>query len=325
VDSHTAGEPTRVILAPVQLPGKTIAQKRDYFRRYYDHLRRLLMAEPRGHRDMFGAVITQPTHPDSDVGVFYMDNGGYLNMCIHGSIGVITTVLQLCTPKTTHSFGRDLTLDTPVGTVHAQAFSAGGRAMKIVVRNVPSFVYAENVIIRLPDLRSVRADIVFAGNFFALVDPKQFHLRITKSQITTFAQLGVAIKAAAREQVEVCHPLLRHISQVDLVEFCEDRPQSNATTTLVVFGRGQIDRSPCGTGTCAYMALAHHRGRLRLGQSHRQCGILGTIFEGSLVQETQVGPYCAVVPQVCGSAYITGFHEFIVECGDPLPNGFLLE
>lgn len=325
VDSHTMGEPTRVVVGGFpHLPGKTMAEKKEYLENHMDYIRKALMHEPRGHRDMFGSIITAPANQEADIGIIFMDGGGYLNMCVHGCIGTVTVAIETGMIKAVEPVTQ-VRLDTPAGLVEARAEVEDDIVKSVTIRNVPAFLYEADVKINVPDFGQITADVAFGGSFFVIVDAKQLGIRIEPSYADDLIRAGMAIKRAANEQIKVQHPEKKHIRTIDLVEIYDETENPEAhLKNVVVFGDGQVDRSPCGTGTCAKMAALYAKGKLSLGQEFLYESIIGTIFKGRLVGVTKVGPFDAVIPEVTGRAYITGFNQFVIDPEDPIKYGFLL-
>ncbi|MGQ9517034.1 MAG: proline racemase family protein [Anaerolineae bacterium] len=324
VDSHTAGEPTRLILAGLPpIPGETIAEKWAYARRHLGEVRRLLMWEPRGHADMFGALLLPPCRPDTDFGLLFCDTADWLTMCGHGTIGTATALVELGMvearePETVIRF------DTAAGVVEAHVEVENGRARAAWFQNVPSFLYAHDLHLEVAGVGAITLDIAFGGNFFAVVPVEQVGLQVEPQYARRLSDVGMKILAAVNEAFPVQHPTQPHIRSIGLVEFTQPGANGADYRNAVIFGAGNLDRSPCGTGTCARMAELYALGRLALGQPFVHESILGTRFEGMLVDKTTVGPFEAVIPRIKGSAYITGFHTFVVDPRDPLGEGFLL-
>lgn len=323
VDTHTAGEPTRVVVSGVPFLQGSMADKRRQLQEKHDHVRTTLMHEPRGHADMFGAILMAPSHPEADLGVVFMDTGGYLAMCGHGSIGAVaaalaTGLVQRREPETT------VLMDTPAGLVRARAEIQDDRVSRIAVENVPAFLYRSDVEVELPS-GPLSLDISFGGNFFALVPAQRLGLSVALSDLSELIRRGMEIRTAVNEQVEIVHPTMRHIDTVDLVEIYEERPgQSIDCRNVVIFGEAQADRSPCGTGTGAKMAAMYAQGHLGLDEPFVNQSIIGTRFIGRLLREESVGNFTAVVPEITGNAYVTGLQQFVVDPGDPLKTGFHL-
>lgn len=324
VDSHTMGEPTRVIYDGFpQLPGGTMMAKKEYLTGHYDHLRSALMLEPRGHRDMFGALLTEPANPEADFGVIFMDSGGCLNMCGHGSIGAASVIVETGMKEVTEPVTPVL-LDTPSGLIRARVRVEAGRAREVSFLNVPSFLYLEGGTIRLPGWGELRFDISFGGSFFALVDADALGVRLEAENAGRLGALGMEILTEINRNLSVKHPVL-DIRTVDLVEFYTYSSKNGAKVkNCVVFGDGQIDRSPCGTGTSAKLAALYAGGQLKLGEEFLCESITGSLFRAEAVEETKVGPYPAVIPRITGSAHITGLSQWILDENDPQVYGFLL-
>ena len=324
VDSHTMGEATRIIYDGFPpLPGNTMMDKKKYMEKHYDQYRMALMLEPRGHRDMFGALITEPVHPEADLGVIFMDSGGYLNMCGHGSIGTASMAVEMGLVPVQEPF-TEVVLDSPSGIIRTRVRVAGGKAVKASLLNVPSFLYEENLQINTAEYGPVDYDIAFGGSFFALVDAERIGLPLTIDHIKTIACLGMELREKINRTVEVHHPYL-DITTVDLVKFYAHTENKAADLkNCVIFGDSQVDRSPCGTGTSAKLAALYAQGRLGLHEEFVYESILGTLFRGKAVQEVRIGTRRGIIPQITGSAYITGINQWILDADDPLAGGFLL-
>ena len=326
VDSHTMGEPTRVIVGGLpSIPGHTMADKKKYLETHLDHLRTATMHEPRGHLNMFGSVLTQAVEENSSFGIIFMDGGGYLNMCGHGSIGAVTVAIQTgivkpVEPETVVFF------DSPAGTIEARAVVEKKIVKSVTLTNVPSFLYKRDQKIEVPGLGEITFDIAFGGSFFAIMPANQVGLSVETKNVHKFIQAGLKIRKAVNEQVKVQHPELEHINTVDLVEFYE-RPKDEGEEykNVVIFGEGQADRSPCGTGTSAKMATLYAKGELALNSEFVYASIINTRFTGRLLREAgKVGEFNAVVPEITGSAHITSFNQFVIDDRDPLKHGFVL-
>ena len=325
VDSHTMGEPTRVIIGGIpNIPGKTMSEKREYMASKLDYLRTALLLEPRGHSDMFGAIITSPTVPEADLGVIFIETGGYLNMCGHGTIGVCTVAVEMGMVTPTEPI-TTVTLDTPAGIVKAEVAVSNGRTKGVTFENVPAFLYKKDVSVHTPSFGEIKMDIAFGGSFFALVSAEQLGLKIEKPYAQKLIDAGMEILKYANNAVAVRHPEKQHINTIDLVEIFEKMSQEEAYyRNAVIFGEKSLDRSPCGTGTCAKMASLFVRGELKIGQELINESILGTQFIGKLKGTTKVGDFDAVVPEITGRAFVTGLSHYMIDDEDPLKYGFTL-
>jgi proline racemase len=326
VDCHTAGEPARVIVAGLpKIDGKTMLEKKKYFAKNLDKFRRLIINEPRGHKDMFGVILTQPCDNRTDIGALFLDSQGYLNMCGHGTIALVTALLEtkLITKKPRNNLV-NVIVDTPAGIVYTQAKVCEDKVIEVSFENVPAFVWKEKVSVKIDDsLLSI--DICFGGSFFGMVDVGQLPHSLCSENINYFIDLGMKLRELINLRGITQHPLETEIKGVDLIEFyedLEDTKQFKKSRNLVVFGNGQYDRSPCGTGTCAKLALLYKKKQISLDQVLINQSILGTEFVGQVVRSEKVGKVESIIPRVAGSAYITGFQKMLLDENDPFCYGF---
>lgn len=325
IDVHTAGEPVRVVTAGFPpICGDSMLERRKYVLGNLDRYRRMIMREPRGHDAMYGAILTPPATPDGDIGVLFTDNGGMGTMCGHGTIGVSKAVFDtgMRSPKEGSNL---LKLDTPAGRVVSNVEIQGGETQGVSFRNVPSFLYKRDVKIPVRGVGEVNADICFGGAFYVFVDAESLSLRVEPGESVACADRAMEIKEWVSKNIEVVHPLEPGIDWVYgtvIVTPAEVRGDRVVTKNVCVFGECEVDRSPCGTGTCARMAQLHARGVLRPGMTFENRSIIGTAFEGTILEETAVAERGAIVPEISGMAYITGFNQLVLEPGDPMPEGF---
>ena len=324
VDSHTEGMPTRVVVEGVPpLEGATMLERKLAFERDLDDLRLLLMREPRGHGAMSGAILQPPLRGDADWGVVFIEVSGCLPMCGHGTIGVATVLVErglveVREPETV------VRLDTPAGLVEARVSVREGRARAVTIRNVPSFLHARDRTVEVAGLGTVRYDMAFGGNFYALVDAAEVGLEVDPGRSRELIDAGRATMAAVNEAERPVHPADERIGGCRHVVFHapgHDGADARAATSI---HPGWLDRSPCGTGTSARMAQLHARGELAVGEPFVNESVIGTRFTGRLVEETEVGGRPAVVPEITGRAWITGAAEYRLEDDDPFPAGFAL-
>jgi proline racemase/trans-L-3-hydroxyproline dehydratase len=318
------GEATRIIIDGFPpLPQGTMMERKRFLKDRFDHFRTALMLEPRGHNNMFGALLTEPASPGADLGVIFMDSGGYLNMCGHGSMGVAAAAVETGMVPVTEPCTA-VVLDTPAGTIRAEVHVENGRAKEVSVYNVPSFLYEAGVPVWAEGYGTVPCDIAFGGSFFAVVDAEAAGLPLHEESIGRFVDCGMRLLHAVNETIHVQHPLLP-IDTVDLVEFYGPPDVPGAfQKNIVVFGEGQFDRSPCGTGTSARIAELYAKGRIRLGEEIINEGITGMTFRGAAVGEVRIGPLSGIKPRVTGQAYITGSNHWLLDRNDPLEQGFLI-
>lgn len=324
VESHTMGEPLRCVVGGIpHIKGSTVMEKKENFRQQYDYLRKALMLEPRGHKDMFGSIITAPTMPEADYGVIFMHGHGYHNMCGHGTIATSTIAIEtgLVDVKEPETM---IHQEAPAGLVTIRAKVKDGRAESISFENVPAFLYKRDVVIDVPGYGDVKMDIAFGGSFFAIVNHEQFDIEICPENASKLVNIGMAVIEAANAQIEVVHPELPDIKTIDLCEIYGPAKSEDADMQNITIFDGQIDRSPCGTGTCAKLATLYAKGQLKIGEPFRYESVINTKFIGKVLRETKVGDYPAIVPEITGSAYITGYSQFMIDNDDPVKHGFSL-
>ncbi|GAB6138054.1 proline racemase [Halanaerobaculum tunisiense] len=327
VDSHTMGEPTRIIVGGVpNIPGENMAAKKEYLEDNMDNVRTTVMHEPRGHNDMFGSIILSPTKEEADLGIVFMDGGGYLNMCGHGTIGAATVAVETGMVEVEEPY-TSVNLEAPAGLIKTKVEVEDGKAKSVSVTNVQSFLYQEDIEIEVPQLGTITLDISFGGSFFALVNAQELGLEVEASNADKLIEIGLKIRDILNETIEVEHPEKKHINEIDLVEIYDDQPSSPEADkkNAVVFGQGQLDRSPCGTGTSAKLATLYAKDELDQGEEFIYESITGTKFKGEIVGVGKVGEFNTVVPQITASAYITGFNHFVTDPDDPLKEGFCLK
>ena len=325
IDAHTAGEPFRVITGGYpDLPGETILERRRYAREHLDHLRTALMWEPRGHADMYGCIVTPPVSAEADIGILFMHNEGYSTMCGHGIIGIAkvaleTGLLPMVEPETT------IRIDTPAGLVTARARVEAGEVKRVRFENVPSFVLALDEIVDVPGLGLVPYDLAFGGAFYAYVQAEEVGLRCTPEDFRPIIDRGIAIKQAIMASRPIPHPFEEDLSFLYGTIFVgPPRAAGSHSRNVCVFAEGEVDRCPTGTGVSGRLAIHHARGEVGAGERIVVESILGTTFAGRIVGTTEFGPYAAVVPEIEGTAHITGRHEFLIDPADPLKDGFIL-
>jgi proline racemase/trans-L-3-hydroxyproline dehydratase len=324
IESHTAGEPTRVIIGGIpNIPGQTMADKSAYFNRNYDHIRRALMKEPRGSRAMFGVLLTDAVSNETDFGVIFMDATKTVDMCGHASIGAATAAVE-CGIVPAKEPVTEVRFDTVSGVIIAKVTVKDGRAISVTIRGAPSFFY-KPMTIDVPGLGKVDADISFGGNFFALVDASKTGIDVRAENVYELVVVGKKILQHANQQLHVQHPIRTEIKNIFGVQIIAKPSRPEAHSKNVTIGmHSQVDRSPCGSGTCARLAALWSKGELKLNEDFVYESIIGTIFSARAVQKTKIGEYDGVVPEVTGSAYLTGTSTFLIDPRDPLREGFLL-
>ena len=325
IDAHTAGEPFRVITSGFPEPqGDTILARRRYAKEHLDHLRTALMWEPRGHADMYGCIVTPPVTPEADIGILFMHNEGYSTMCGHGIIGITkvaleTGLLPMTEPETT------IRIDAPAGLITAHARVEHGRVTEIRFHNVPSFVLALDQCVEVPGLGTVRYDLAFGGAFYAFVQAEDAGVRCIAEDFRKLIDKGLEIKRAVMDARAIPHPFEEDLGFLYGTIFVGPPLGAGAhSRNVCIFADGEVDRCPTGTGLSARLALHHARGEIGIGEAMVVESIIGSQFSGRIVEATTFGPHPAVIPEVTGTAHITGRHEFLIDPEDPLRDGFIL-
>ncbi|HUQ42465.1 MAG TPA: proline racemase family protein [Candidatus Limnocylindrales bacterium] len=322
LDTHAAGEPLRIVTGGFDpVPGDSIIAKRAWARGHLDGLRRGLMFEPRGHADMYGAIVTEPVTPDGDLGVLFMHNEGWSTMCGHGIIALTTALIE-----TGAIAAREVVrIDAPAGRITAKPRRAGGAVTSVAFENVESFVLALDEAVDVPGLGRIRYDLAYGGAFYAYVDVAQIGVEITEANNRALIDAGWRIKKAVMATRAVPHPFEPELSFLygTILGGPPAAPGARARN-VCVFADGEVDRSPTGTGVSGRVAIEHARGHLKIGAPFVVESIIGTRFTGRVLRETTFGPHAAIVPEVEGSAWISGRGELWFDPRDPLHEGFLL-
>jgi len=325
IDAHTAGEPFRVITGGFpELPGETILERRRYAQEHLDHLRKALMWEPRGHADMYGCIVTAPVSAEADIGILFMHNEGYSTMCGHGIIGIVkvaleTGMLPMHAPET------EVKIDTPAGLVTAHAQVEDDRVRSVRFQNVPSFVLALDERVTVPGLGEISYDIAFGGAFYAFIQAEEVGLSLTPSDFRPLIEKGMAIKRAVMESRPIMHPFENDLSFLYGTIFIGQPQEKDAhSRNVCIFAEGEVDRCPTGTGVSARLAIHHARDEVVVDEMIIIESIIGSRFSGRILRTTTFGPYSAVIPEITGSAYITGRNEFWIDPSDPFKDGFIL-
>lgn len=327
LDMHTEGEPLRVIMSGFpELEGKNILDYRAFVRDNWDVLRTALMWEPRGHSDMYGAVITPAVSPEADFGTFFLHNEGYSTMCGHAIIALATLAAETGLIKKEEG-DNPVTIDTPAGLVKAFVRVKFGEIQSAYFQNVPSFVVALDQEVEVEGMGKIRYDLAFGGAFYAYVKAEEAGVGLGGKDFRDLIDKGMRIKRAVMESSElVKHPFEDDLSFLYGTIFIGEPDEESMADSrnVCVFAEGEVDRSPTGTGVSGRMAIHHARGEVEVGEQMLIESILGTQFWGSVIEETTFGDFKAIIPQVEGRAFITGKHEFLIDPRDPLGDGFIL-
>lgn len=324
IDTHTGGNPTRTLISGLPpLEGNTMSEKMLYMEQHYDWIRKFLMNEPRGHGVMSGALMTDPCHPDADVGVIYIETGGYLPMCGHDTIGFCTALVEAGLIEV-HEPYTNINVDTPAGLIGVQIKVTDGKAEEVTFKNVPSFLL-KSIEIDVEGIGHVECDIAYGGNFYGIIDARKLGISLTEDNATNIINKGIEIRNAINATEEVVHPEFPFINGLTHIEFYTDpvHPSADLKNTVIV-PPGGIDRSPCGTGTSAKLATLHTFGELGINELFVYESIVGTLFKARVLETTKVKELDAVIPEVTGSAWVMGMHKFYYNENDPLREGFLL-
>jgi proline racemase len=335
VDAHAAGEPGRVILGGVPaIPGETMFDRMAWLREHRDDLRLRMLREPRGYPAANCNLVLPPANPQAAAGYVIMEQVEYPGMSGTNTMCVVTVLLETGLLPMTEPV-TELILEAPAGLIRVRADCRDGKVSGVTFRNVASFATHVATPVEVPELGTVIVDVAYGGMFYVIVDAQRFGLRLTPDEGRDIVRLSEMVKAAAAQQLPVVHPEQPGFAGITIAQLsgpAHDPANSMRNVVTVSTGRldwdrpstwtGAIDRSPCGTGTSARMAVLHAMGRLRIGEAFRHEGILGTVFTGRLVGETRVGDRAAVVPEITGSAWITGFSTWVTDPTDPFPDGY---
>ncbi len=335
VDAHACGEPGRVIVGGVlDVPGATMFDKMRHLETQADWLRKLMLNEPRGYPAMCANVILPPTDSAADAGYVIMEHTEYPGMSGSNTMCVATVLLEtgmvpMVEPVT------ELLLEAPAGLIGITAECSNGKVTSVTFRNVPAFAVHLDAPLEVPGLGTIRVDVAYGGMFYVIADAADFGLRLTSDEGRDVTRICAQLKAAAADQLPCVHPEQPGFSGVTIAQLsgAPHNPAYHRRNAVTMMSgdvslddprtwSGAIDRSPCGTGTCAKMAVLHAKGQLGLHEDFHHESIIGTLFTGRLLSEVQVGQYRGVVPSISGQAWITGTASYVVDPTDPFPQGF---
>ncbi len=335
VDAHAAGEPGRVIVGGVEVaPGATMFEAMTWLQANRDDIRLRMLREPRGYPAANCNLILPPADPAADAGYVIMEQVEYPGMSGTNTMCVVTVLLETgMVPMTEPT--TQLTLEAPAGLIRVRADCRDGKVEAVTFRNVPAFATHLDRPIEVPHLGTVTVDVAYGGMFYVIADAEPFGLRLTPDEGADIVRITEMIKAAASEQLPVVHPEQPGFSGITIGQLsgpAHDPANSRRNAVTVSTGTldwerpatwtGAIDRSPCGTGTSARMAVLHAKGELAVGDTFRHEGVLGTVFTGRVEEETTIGTYRAIVPSISGQAWITGFATYVIDPTDPFPDGY---
>jgi len=326
LDMHTGGEPVRIVregYPPVL--GETILAKRRYAKEHLDHLRKLLLFEPRGHFDMYGALLVPPSLPGADLAVLFMHNEGYSTMCGHAVIALGRYAVDHGLVPAVEGTTR-VGIECPCGLVRAEVEVRQGRSGRVTFESVPAFLLAKQLRVDVPGHGPVAADVSYGGAFYALADARQLGLDVRKSRVRDLVDAATALSAAVNGALRVSHPEEPDLGFLygSILTDGRDRPEEGPSANVCVFADAEVDRSPTGSGVTARMAARHRRGLVKRGERCAFESVTGARFSGEVAAETTCGSHPAVTVRVGGEAHYTGEARFWLEEGDEIGKGFLL-
>jgi proline racemase len=323
IETHTAGEPTRIIVAGFPAAeGGTMMERKEYYEKNNDAYRQALMAEPRGHHDMVGALLMEPVNPAADFGIIFMDTNRWINMCGHATMGCATAAVEAGLVPVKEPY-TEIEFDTPAGMVHTTVKVRNGKAIEVTIENVPSFLYADNIIVNM-DGKEISVEISFGGSFFALVDVSKIGYELTPQAVPELTQFGMKLLRKLNDQVIVTRPKLGP-SRVGNCEFYAPSDNKGSDQcNMVCSEQGMVDRSPCGTGTSAKMAALYAKGKLDIGEPFVNENFMGARFRGEIRSTASIGVFKGILPAITGSAYLCGMATHLIDPQDPMKYGFLI-
>ncbi|MER8369321.1 proline racemase family protein [Mesorhizobium sp. M0306] len=326
VDMHTGGEPLRIVTGGYpDIPKGTILEKRAYVRDHLDHLRKILMFEPRGHYDMYGALLVEPDLPGADLAVLFMHNEGYSTMCGHAivALGRYAVEERLVAPREPLT---TVNIEAPCGLISAAVEVRDGKAGAVSFESVPAFLFARDRRIELPGYGPVGFDIAYGGAFYALADCRQFGLEFGRNRVRDFVDAATALTNKLKAELPLSHPDHADLAFLygTILTDGQDAFSDTPTKNICVFAEAEVDRSPTGSGVTARLAAMHAKGQIEIGRTRLFESIAGSRFSGAVARTATAGPHDAIIARVGGRAYYSGRAEFIVEDDDELGRGFLL-
>jgi trans-L-3-hydroxyproline dehydratase len=326
VELHTCGETFRLVTQGLpKIPGATIVERRAWLEDNADQYRRAVMLEPRGHKDLYGGLLTEPVSADADFGVIFLNNMGYSPHCGHGVIALATAALELGWVERKSPETR-VGIDAPCGFIEAFVEWDGKRAGNVRFVNVPSFIFMRDVTIETPTFGTVTGDIAYGGATYFYVDGRPYDIAIREKDVQKIQQFGYEIKTAVNAKMPVVHPEIPEFNDVyGVMVYGDPRHEGSTQANCCVYADRAVDRSPTGSGTAGRIAQLYLRGKLSSSETMVNESIIGTVFKGRVLSETKVGDFDAVIPEVSGKAYICGFANWTIDEEDPLTYGFLVQ
>jgi trans-L-3-hydroxyproline dehydratase len=329
IDMHTGGEPLRVILDGFpELKGNSVLEYRRYCKENLDHLRTALMFEPRGHADMYGCILVPPNDEEGDFGILFLHNEGYSTMCGHAIIAISTLAVTMNWIDVKEG-ENELKIDAPCGRIYSYAHVKNNEVTGVHFHCVPSFVVGLDRHIEVDGIGTITYDLAYGGAFYAYVDmaKNQFDFDLNPDSYRKLISMGMDIKhAVMNSDQEILHPFEEDLSFLYGTIFIDNtkQPSGADSRNVCIFAEGEVDRCPTGSGVSGRMAIHKARKEIDYGETMTIESITGSVFKGSVIKEEDYGPFKAVIPQVEGTAHITGMQTFVIDPNDPMKNGFIL-
>lgn len=326
VELHTCGETFRLVTQGLpKIPGNTIVERRAWLQQNADQYRRAVMLEPRGHKDLYGGYLTEPVSENADFGVIFLNNMGYSPHCGHGVIALATAAVELGWVERSSPETR-IGIDAPCGFIEAFVEWDGKKTGSVRFVNVPSFIFKRDVTVVTPTFGEVTGDIAYGGATYFYVDGHSHDIAIRETDVQKIMQFGYEIKTAVNAAMPVIHPEIPEFNDVyGVMIYGAPRHEGSTQANCCVYADRAIDRSPTGSGTAGRVAQMYLRGELSASETLINESIIGTVFKGHVLSETKVGEFDAVIPEISGNAYISGFANWIIDEEDPLAYGFLVQ
>jgi len=322
IDSHTGGMPVRMVVSGIpNIPGESMIKKRNYAKKNLKYLKSLVY-EPRGNDNMTVCILTPPCNNKSDFGLLFITPAGYINMCGHAIMGASVSVIEMGIIESTEPV-TNIAIDTPAGIVHSKVYIQEGKCKKVSFQNAPAFLY-KTVNVTTPLFGKIPLDISYGGQFYGIVEAEHLNLNNLKTiEAHKIIEICMGIKESINNQIEIKHPTISYMNKVNNIEIVAKPESEKANIRTYVTGcYGRLDRSPCGTGTSARMASLFSKGKLSLGELYVTESVVGSLFFGKLIKVTKVGNFDAVIPEISGTSFIIGIHQFTIDEDDPFKFGF---
>lgn len=324
IDMHTGGEPLRVFIDGLpEIKGETILEKRRYFKENFDFIRTGTMFEPRGHADMYGAILTEPCTPDADFGIFFLHTEGYSTMCGHAIIAITKLVIETGMIQKKGD-SPVLHIDAPPGRIVSTAKIENGKVSSVSFLNVPSFLYLQDKEAEVEGIGNVKFDVAYGGAFYAFCKAEELGLELNRSNYNKLIDYGKKIKSTVIRNFDIKHPFENDLNFLYGTIFTgKPKNPNNHSKNVCIFADGEVDRSATGSGVSARAGLHFAKNEMEIGEKYTIESILGSTMDVRIIRTTKYGTYDAVIPEVSGTAYITGLNEFYFDPTDPLKNGFI--